>query len=63
LVLGNIKYNDSKLELTGRDHLDTDYWWMDHLMMLRDKKGDITGFEVNSGRVDHIRFDKIKPLN
>jgi len=60
LFLGNIKYNDSKLKLTGSDHFDTDFWWMDHLMILRDKKGVITGFEVNSGRVEHVRFDKIK---
>ena len=60
LFLGNIKYNDSKLKLTGSDHFDTDFWWMGHLVMLRDKKGSITGFEVNGGRVEHVRFDKIK---
>ena len=59
LFLGNIKYNDSKLRLTGKDHLDTDFWWMGHLVMLRDKKGEITGFEVNSGRVEHVRFNKL----
>jgi CubicO group peptidase (beta-lactamase class C family) len=60
LFLGNIKYNDSKLKLTGSDHFDTDFWWMGHLVMLRDKKGSITGFEVNGGRVEHVKFDKIK---
>ncbi len=60
LYLGNIKYDDSSLKLTGSDHLNTNFWWMNHLVMLRDKKGTITGFEVNSGRVEHVKFDKIK---
>ena len=60
LYLGNIKYDDSKLMLTGSDHLDVNFWWMDHLVMLRDKKGQITGFEVNSGRVEHLKFNKVK---
>jgi len=60
LYLGNIKYDDSKLTLTGNDHLDVNFWWMGHLVMLRDKKGQITGFEVNSGRVEHLKFNKVK---
>jgi CubicO group peptidase (beta-lactamase class C family) len=60
LFLGNIKYNDSKIRLTGNDHLNTDFWWMNHLVMLRDKKGTITGFEVNAGRITHLKFNKIK---
>lgn len=60
LYLGNIKYNDSFLKLTGEDHLDTNFWWMGHLMMLRDSKGVINGFEVNAGRIEHLRFNKVK---
>ncbi len=60
LYLGHIKYNDSRLQLVATDHMDTNLWWMGHLLMLRDKKGAITGFEINSGRVEHVRFDKIK---
>ena len=33
---------------------------MDHLMMIRDNKNNITGFEVNSGRIMHLRFNKIE---
>lgn len=59
LVLTNNKYNDSKLTLAGTEHLFSDYWWMDHLMITRNGKKEITGFEVNSGRIMHLRFNKI----
>ncbi len=60
LVLTNAKYNDTKLTLVGTDHLADDYWWINHLMMLRDSRNNITGFEVNSGRIMHVRFNKIE---
>jgi hypothetical protein len=60
LVLTNVKYNDEKLTLIGNDHLLSDYWWMNHLMMIRDKTNNIIGFEVNSGRIMHLRFDKLR---
>ena len=47
LILTNDKYNDAKVTLIGTDHLTNDYWWMNHLMILRDDKNNITGFEVN----------------
>lgn len=60
LVLTNVKYNDTKLTLIGNDHLTDDDWWINHLMILRDSKKNITGFEVNSGRIMHLRFNKIE---
>jgi CubicO group peptidase (beta-lactamase class C family) len=60
LILTNAKYEDSKFKLVGKDHAGTDYWWMGHLKILRSIKGQITGFEVNDGRIMHLRFDKIK---
>ena len=60
LMLTNAKYNDTKLTLVNTNHLTNDNWWMNHLVMLRDAKNNITGFEVNSGRIMHLRFDKIK---
>jgi len=60
LMLTNAKYNDSKLNLITKDHLSSDYWWMSHLMMIRDSKNNVTGFEVNSGRVTHLRFNRIE---
>ncbi len=60
LILTNVKYDDTKITLIGNDHLLTDYWWLNHMMLLRDKNNSIIGFEVNSGRVMHLKFDKLK---
>ncbi|NRF39658.1 serine hydrolase [Pedobacter foliorum] len=60
LILTNNKYEDTKLKLTGKDHINTDYWWMGHLKILRGNKNQIIGFEVNDGRVMHLRFNKIQ---
>lgn len=60
LLLSNAKYNDTKVSLVNNDHLLTNYWWMNHLKTLRDNKKNIIGFEINSGGVMHLRFNKIK---
>lgn len=60
LFLTNSKYNDAKLTLIGEDNLTNDNWWIDHLMMKRDKKNNIIGFEVNSGRIMHLKFNKME---
>lgn len=60
LYLTNNKYSDTKLTLMGEDHLVDDFWWMNHLLVRRDAAKKIIGFEVNDGRVMHLRFDKIK---
>lgn len=59
LVLTNNKYNDAKLTLAGPDQLLCDYWWMNNLMVTRNHKKEVTGFEVNSGRIMHLKFTKI----
>jgi CubicO group peptidase (beta-lactamase class C family) len=59
LFLTNSKYNDVKLTLAGTDHLLNDYWWINHLVITRNDKKQITGFEVNGQRVMHLRFNKI----
>jgi hypothetical protein len=60
LFLTNAKYDDAKLTLIGKDDLTNDNWWMNHLLMLRDSKNNISGFEVNSGRIMHLKFNKIE---
>ena len=60
LILTNNKYEDTKLRLIGQDHLRSDFWWRGHLKILRDNKNQIKGFEVNDGRVMHLRFNKIE---
>lgn len=59
LVLTNIKYNDIPLTFEGTDHLFNSFWAMYHLRMLRNVKGQIMGFEVNSGRLQHLLFNKL----
>jgi len=59
LVMSNSKYEDSKIKLKGKDHLFTDYWWMGHLKIIRNGK-KIAGFEVNDGRIMHLRFNKVE---
>ncbi len=58
LLLTNNKYNDTPLTLYGDNHLTDGFWWMDNLLILRNAKNQITGFEVNSGRIRHLLFKK-----
>jgi CubicO group peptidase (beta-lactamase class C family) len=60
LVLTNNKYDDELLKLIGADHLNCDFWWMSHLKVIRDKTGKIKGWEINNGRIMHLRFNKIE---
>jgi CubicO group peptidase (beta-lactamase class C family) len=60
LFLTNPKYNDVKISMRGEEHLDTGYWWMSHLFVLKNSKNEISGFEVNSGRIIHLKFNKVK---
>jgi CubicO group peptidase (beta-lactamase class C family) len=60
LMLTNNKYEDAELTLTDNDHLVNDFWWMNHLTVIRNNKNEITGFEVNSGRIMHLLFNKIE---
>ncbi len=60
LFLTNNKYNDSKLKILGRNDMQTDYWWMNHITILRDNKNKVIGFEVNDNRIMHLRFNKIE---
>ena len=60
LVMTNNKYEDTKIKLLGKEDLFTDYWWMRHLRIVNNDKNTIAGFEVNDGRVMHLRFNKIQ---
>lgn len=63
LILQHRKFADTKLILIGKDQFGCDNWWMSNLIFLRDKKGTITGFEVNAGRVLHLLYSKMKPAS
>lgn len=58
LVLTSSKYDDAKLTLAGSDQMTNDNWWMGNLLVTRKGK-KITGFEINSSRVRHLKFRKI----
>lgn len=60
LTLQHRKHPDFKLIRIAPDQFKNDTWWMDHIRFIRNKKGIVTGFEVNSGRVQHLLFRKIK---
>ncbi len=60
LILANAKYNDTKITMINEDHLTSENWWMNHLMMVRDGDKNIIGFEVNSGRIMHLKFKKVE---
>jgi hypothetical protein len=62
LVLQHRKFADAKLSPIGPDQFSCPNWWMSNLKFLRDKKGAITGFEVNAGRVLHLLYIKKKPV-
>ena len=59
LYLTHSKYLDSKLTLIGPDHIQSERWWMNHLVVLRNEKDQVAGFEINSGRVMHLQFNKL----
>ena len=60
LILQHRKFGDTKLTVIGKDQFSCDNWWMSNLNFLRDKKGAVTGFEVNAGRVLHLLYSKTK---
>jgi len=60
LMLTNAKYSDTKITLIGSEHLMTNNWWISHLMVIRDKNNNVTGFEINCHRIMHLRFNKLR---
>lgn len=60
LFLEHRKYSTVPLTPFAPDQFTTSFWWMNHIHFLRNSKGKITGFEVNSGRLQHLRYDLVK---
>ncbi len=60
LMLSSNLYDDTPIWFDGNDNLFTNFWWMSHLQITRNKQHQIIGFEVNSGRVLHLLFTKLK---
>lgn len=60
LTMSHNKYPDAVLRNIAPDQFTNDAnWWMNHIVFLRDKQKKVIGFEINSGRVLHLRFDKV----
>jgi len=57
LFIKSLRYSETQITFSGPDHLYTGMFWMNHLRILR-TNNNITGFEVNSGRVQHLKFNK-----
>ncbi|WP_336517558.1 serine hydrolase domain-containing protein [Pollutibacter soli] len=53
------KYPTQIMRAVAPDQFDLNSWWMDHIVFLRDASGKVTGFEVNSDRVVHLKFEKV----
>ena len=52
---------DTELTLLGKNDLVSNYSdEMGHLLILRNNKNQVTGFDVNIERVMHLRFNKIE---
>ena len=60
LVLQHRKFPDVTLEYDAPDQFNNNNWWMSNIRFLRDNSGKVVAFEVNSGRVLHLRYDKVK---
>lgn len=60
LKMEHRKFNTVPLKYIGPDQFTLPYWWMSHIRFLRDTKGKIVAFEVNAGRIQKLRYDKVK---
>jgi len=59
LYLVSNNHNEAKLSLMGEDHILTGQSFMQHLLVKRDAKDKIKGFELNSQRIMHLYFEKV----
>jgi hypothetical protein len=60
LVLTNAKYPDSPLTFYSPTRMINTLDWMKSLDFTKNKKGKITGFDVNYNMVQDVRFEKIE---
>lgn len=58
LVLANQRHGPTEVVLYGPDDLYTGFYFMDHLAVIRDKRGGVTGLEFASGDTAGLVFTK-----
>ena len=57
LYFTNNNRPDAAINLYGKDNMQSD-GDIDNIVILRKKNGDIIGFELNDGSIEHLRFNK-----
>lgn len=60
LTLEHRKFSNVTLKNIAPDQFTCSNWWMDHIRFLRAKKGKVTAFEVNSGRILHLKYERVE---
>ncbi len=60
LFIAGIKCKDEPLKCLNKTRFTSKSDGLNLLQFTRDRNNNITGFEANSGRVLHLRFDKMK---
>lgn len=60
LTLEHHKYASVPLKYIAPGQFTSPHWWMSHIKFIRDKQQKIVAFEVNAGRVFHLRYDRMK---
>jgi CubicO group peptidase (beta-lactamase class C family) len=59
ILTSNDYFVGSPIIMADPNHLLTYFWWMGHLLILRNNHNQVVGFEVNSGQNQRILFSKI----
>ncbi|RFS14959.1 serine hydrolase [Emticicia sp. C21] len=59
LFFNNSINGEAKIMLLDTEHLTSDYEFMKHLLIKRNKKGEIIGFDINSGAIMNLHFKKM----
>lgn len=59
LSLAHRKFSTVSLSPLAADQFFTPHWWMNHIRFIRNSQGKIIAFEVNAGRIQHLRYDKV----
>ena len=60
LRIKNAQHEPVNVSLLSNDHVITAYDFLGHLLIKRDAKNKIVGFELNSGNTMHLAFTKIR---
>lgn len=60
LMIKNAQRAPVNVTLLSAEHISTEYDFLRHLLVRRDARNKIVGFELNSGNIMHLMFSKIR---